>query len=162
MYLWLAAAAHIKKQQEADDCVWCRKSSSTHEVLGFNEAQVPPARSFLGKRPRMWKIGHTYREHVTTPATKSYIQITFFSLLYDKPDAFRNVPVPFCVTKVVLCALLVKTAMRLGKVQMCWFLFGAATSLSAAFHPGFEIFFASSLRSCYVIERSSCKVNESK
>lgn len=78
MYLWLAIAVHIKKQQEADDCVWCRKSSSTHEVLWFNEAQVPPARSFLGKHPRMWKIGHMYREHVTTPATKSYIQIMFF------------------------------------------------------------------------------------
>lgn len=78
MYLWLAIAVHIKKQQEADDCVWCTKSSSAHEVLWFNEAQVPPARSFLGKHPRMWKIGHMYREHVTTPATKSYIQIMFF------------------------------------------------------------------------------------
>lgn len=78
MYLWLAIAVHIKKQQEADNCVWCRKSSSTHEVLWFNEAQVPPACSFLGKHPRMWKIGHMYREHVTTPATKSYIQIMFF------------------------------------------------------------------------------------
>lgn len=78
MYLWLATAVHIKKQQEADDWVWCRKSSSTHEVLWFNEAQVPPARSFLGKHPRMWKIGHMYGEHVTTPATKSYIQIIFF------------------------------------------------------------------------------------